>query len=230
MKYKSPRNRPVHRTALPLLTGLVIAAGGLAPALAGYPPGLPAHLRGLLNDYTPMSANGIAIKGAPYEMHGSWKVDLDETRTLASFSAEMTMETPDFLNADPNFDPGVLGAHVHHIALSRGTVHSGPTDWQSLCPKLSPAAAGGFVITGMAYVTANGSNPPFGNPSPVTICLLGAANPNVSGAAYVGFSNFTLTFGAPASGHFGPQAIHGVVVRCAPPSWDSRPCSVAVDR
>lgn len=229
MNHKSPKHRPAHRAALPLLTLLVTAAGGLAPALAGYPPGLPAHLRGLLNDYTPMGANGVPIKGAPYEMHGSWKLDLDETRTMASFSAEMTMETPDFLNADPNFDPGTLGAHTHHITFSRGTVHTRPTDWQSMCPQLSTAAAG-FAITGTAYVTANGSNPPFGNPSPVTICLLGAANPNVSGAAYVRFSNFTLTFGAPASSHFGPQPIHGVVVRCGPSGRDSQACTVAVDR
>jgi hypothetical protein len=231
MKHKNPKHRPAHRAALPLLTLLVIGVGGLAPALAGHRPGLPAHFRGLLNDYTPSSANGVPIKGAPYEMHGAWKLDLDETRTMARFSTEMTMQTPDFLNADPNFDPGTLGAHSHHITLTSGTVHDGPTDWQTMCPKLSPAAAGGFAITGMANVTANGSNPPFGNPSPVTICILGAVNPNVSGAAYVQFSNFTLTFGAPASSHFGPQAIHGVVARCGP--WlgrDPRPCAVTVDR
>jgi hypothetical protein len=86
-------------------------------------------------------------------------------------------------------------------------------DWKTLCPAVS-AVAGGFVITGSAYVTANGANPPFGNPSPVTICILGVPGTLVPGAAYVQLSNFTLTIGAPASAHFGPQAIHGVVSSC----------------
>jgi hypothetical protein len=33
----------------------------------------------------------------------------------------------------------------------------------------------------------------------------------VNGGSDVPFSNVTLVFGAPASGHFGAQAIHGVV-------------------
>lgn len=209
---------------------LVIGVAALIPAFAGEPPGLPAHFRGLLNDYTPSSVNGVTIKGGPYEMHGTWKLDLDESRNLANFSAAMTMQTVDFLNADPSFDPGTLGAHTHQITVSRGVVHDGPTDWVSMCPKYSPAVTGGFVITGQAYVAGNGSNPSFGNPSPVTICILGGTNPHVSGAAYVTFSNFTLTLGAPASTHFGPQAIHGVVVRCGPPRWESQPCMATVDR
>jgi len=209
---------------------LVTAVAASAGAFAGDAARLPAHFRGLLNDYTPSSVNSVPIKGGPYEMHGTWRLDLDESRSLATFSAAMTMQMVDFLNADPNFDPGTLGAHTHQIALSGGIVHDGPTDWASMCPKLSPAVAGGFVITGNAYITANGSNPPFGNPTPVTICILGSTNPNVSGAAYVQLSNFTLTFGSPASAHFGPQPIHGVVVRCGPPRWESHPCAVTVDR
>lgn len=213
-----------------LLMLLVSGVAGLTAALAGEPAGLPAHFRGLLNDYTPSSVNGVAIKGGPYEMHGTWTLDLDESRNIASFSAAMTMQTVDFLNADPNFDPGTLGAHTHHIAVTNGIVHDAPADFTSMCPKYSPAVTGGFAITGTAYVIGNGGNPPFGNPSPVTICILGGTNPNASGAAYVQFSNFTLTFGSPASTHFGPQAIHGVVVRCGPARWQSHPCRVTVDK
>lgn len=209
---------------------LVIAAAVSASAFAADPSRLPAHFAGLLNDYTPSSVNSVPIKGGPYEMHGTWRLDLDESRNIARFSAAMTMQMVDFLNSDPNFNPTTLGAHTHQISVSDGIVHDGPTDWVSMCPKLSPAVAGGFVITGNAYITANGSNPPFGNPTPVTICILGSTNPNVSGAAYVQLSNFTLTFGAPASTHFGPQAIHGVVTRCGPPRWESQPCKVTVDR
>ena len=227
MKHKVLKHQPVRVCAR--LALLAVGAAGLTCALAGDYPGLPEHFSGLLNDYTPSSVNGVAIKGGPYEMHGSWKLDLDWSRTRASFSAAVTMETVDFLNASPSFDPGNLGAHTHHIAVSNGTVHDGPTDWMTMCPKYAPAVTGGFAITGNAYVTGNGGNVPFGNPTPVTICILGGMNPNVTGAAYVEFSNFTLTFGSPASAHFGPQAIHGVVERCGPPSWNSHPCAVAVD-
>lgn len=209
---------------------LVTAVAASAGAFAGDSPRLPAHFSGLLNDYTPSSVNSVPIKGGPYEMHGTWKLDLDESRSLASFSAAMTMQTVDFLNSDPNFDPATLGAHTHHIVVSGGIVHDGPTDWVSMCPKYSPPVTGGFAITGTAYITGNGSNPSFGNPTPVTICILGGTNPNVSGAAYVQLSNFTLTFGSPASAHFGPQPVHGVVVRCGPPRWQSHPCAVTVDR
>lgn len=228
MKYKYSKNQPVRVS--PRLALLVIGAAGLTCALASDYPSLPTHFGGLLNDYTPASVNGVAIKGGPYEMHGSWTLDLDQEESLASFSAAITMETVDFLNASPTFDPGTLGAHTHHIAVSNGMVHDGPTDWMTMCPTFSPAVKGGFAVTGTAYVTGNGGNAPFGNPSPVTICILGGTNPNVLGSAYVQFSNFTLTFGSPASTHFGPQAIHGVVVRCGPPRWNSHPCSVTLDK
>lgn len=224
MKYKDSKVRPLR--AARLLAGLVVGAGGLTRVLAG-DWGLPAHFSGLLSDYTPSSVNGVAIKGGPYEMRGSWRLDLNEARTMASFSAEMTMEMVDFLNASSTFDPGTLGAHTHHIAVANGIVHDGPTDWMTLCPAFSPAVKGGFAITGTAYVTGNGGNAPFGNPSPVTICILGGINPNVAGVPYVEFSNFTLSFGSPASTHFGPQPIHGVVARCGP-DWGSTPCKVTL--
>lgn len=226
MKPKNLKDRSARVS--PRLALLVVGAAGLTCALAGDHSWLPSHFRGLLNDETPSSVNGVAIKGGPYEMHGTWRLDLDRSRMLARFSAVLTMETVDFLNTTPNFDPGTLGAHTHHIAVSDGVVHDGPTDWSTMCPKLSSPVSGGFAITGTAYVTGNGSSAPFGNPSPVTICILGGTNPGVPGVPYVEFSNFTLTFGSPASSHFGPQAIHGVVARCGPPGWDSRPCAVSL--
>lgn len=61
-------------------------------------------------------------------------------------------------------------------------------------------------------------NPPFGNPSAVTICILGGMqNPSIATAqAFVEFSNLTLTFASTslAATHFGTQAINGVVLRC----------------
>jgi hypothetical protein len=217
--------------------GAVTAATVLATSIVAIPAAraadqapLPAHFSGLLNDYTP------PVAGAPYEMHGKWSLDLDATRSAARFSAEMTMETADFANPDPNHDPTKLSPHTHHISVSDGVIHNDPSDpinWTTQCPTFKPPVTGGFVVTGTAFVTGNGGNPPFANPSPVTICILGGMqNPALSGAqVWVGFSNFTLTFGkgSPASTHFGPQAIHGVVARCERP-WgrESSDCRVAV--
>ena len=199
---------------------LAAAAGSscltTAVAADGAPPPAPVHYTGLLNDYTPSAA---VVKGGTYEMRGRWSLEVDTRHGTATFSAAMNMETSDYgitqgtVNKD---DPTTRGAHTHHIVVNDGVV----TDtWATSCPAFSPAATGGFVVTGTAFVTGNGSPAPFGNPSPVTICVLGGSN--------VRFSNVTLTFGAPASNHFGKQAIHGVVRACAGP-WtrESPDCTI----
>ena len=234
------KNRDLRRTvrgrsvaALAALTPLALGVVGLPRAHAAEQAPLPVTFSGLLNDYTPPAPS---VTGGPYEMHGRWSLHLNNEQGTATFSAEMTMETADFANTDPNHDPTKLGPHTHHITVTDGMIHSdatGPTNWKTLCPTFKPAVSGGFVVTGTAFVTGNGGNPPFGNPSPVTICILGGAqNPAIAGAqAYVEFSNFTLAFGAGsrASGHFGAQAINGVVAKCARP-WghDSSDCRVEV--
>jgi hypothetical protein len=189
----------------------VLLAGGLTAAVAGdrddrdhgRPDTLPVHFSGLLNDHTPSAA---VVKGGPYEMRGKWSMDVDERRGMAQFSAAMDMQTSDYgitqgtVNKD---DPTTRGAHTHHISMTDGVL---TLDWQTRCPGLSPAATEGFVITGTAFVTSNGVGVPFGNPSPLTVCVLGGSN--------VKFSNVTMTIGAPSNTHFGTQAIHGVVLWC----------------
>jgi hypothetical protein len=178
---------------------------------------------------------GVSI-GTKGHCAGSAVQDQREERGTATFSAEMTMETADFANPDSKGDPAKLGPHTHHIKVTDGVIHNDATDpinWKTQCPTFKPAVSSGFVVTGTAYVTGNGGNPPFGNPSPVTICVLGGTqNPNVIGAqAFVEFSNFTLTFGmgSRASSHFGTQAINGVVAECERP-WNRGPsdCKVAI--
>jgi hypothetical protein len=176
----------------------------------------PRHFSGLINDYTPSAA---VVGGGPYEMRGKWSLDVDERQGTARFSGVMNMETSDYgiaqgtVNKD---DPNTRGAHTHHITMTDGIVTA---DWAASCPKFSPAVIDGFVVTGSAFVTGNGSGAPFGNPSPLTVCVLG-------GTA-VTFSNITLTFGTPATKHFGTQAIHGVVTRCTGRSGNrSHDCTV----
>ena len=216
--------------ALGYLVLLGTGVGAVSSALAGGGwHQLPAHFAGILNDYTPPAPG---IKGGPYEMHGKWALDLNEERGTARFSADMTMETANFANPSTTGDPTKLGPHTHHISVTDGVIHDGPTDWMQMCPVFNPPVSHGFVVTGTASVTGNGGNPPFGNPSPVTICVLGGAATNIPGAAYVTFANFTLTFGngSHASTHFGTQAVNGVVSRCEGRfGRESDECVVAVE-
>ncbi len=216
-----------------------IGVVGLPRAQAGIQSRLPASFSGILNDYTPpppIVPGGPGVAGGPYEMHGKWSLRLGEDRGPAIFAAEMTMETADFANTDPNHDPTKLGPHTHHISVTDGALHDDPADpvnWKTQCPTFKPPVSDGFVITGTAYITGNGGNPPFGNPSPVIICILGGTpNPSVTGAqASVEFSNFTMAFGSGsrASTHFGTQAINGVVAKCERPwSRESSDCKVAI--
>jgi hypothetical protein len=211
------------RVAVALLPLAMLSLALAAPvAHAGDHSRLPSDFSGQFNDYTPPAPT---VSGGPYEMHGKWALHLVQERGTATFSAEMTMETADFANTDTmNHDPTKLGPHTHHISVSDGILHSDPTDpinWTTQCPVFKPPVSGGFVITGTAYVTGNGGNPPFGNPSTVTLCILGGApSASVTGVqTVVEFSNFTLTFGptSKAATHFGMQAINGVVARCERP-------------
>jgi len=203
--------------ALPLaLLASTLAMGALTQALAGeLDPPPPVHYAGLINDYTPSAA---VVKGGPYEMRGKWSLEVDLRHGSARFSAALNMETSDYgiaqgsVNKD---DPTTRGAHTHHISMTDGTISD---DWSS-CPTFSPAVKGGFVVRGTAFVTGNGVPAPFGNPSPLTVCVLGGDK--------VEFSNVTLTFGAPANTHFGKQAIHGVVAHCDGPwGFPSPECTV----
>jgi hypothetical protein len=215
------------------LATLAMGVVGLPRAHAGDRSRLPASFSGLLNDYTPPAP---AVAGGPYEMHGKWLLHLSEERGTATFSAEMTMETADFANTDSKGDPTKLGPHTHHLSVTDGVIHNDLTDpinWTTQCPPFKPPVSHGFVVTGTAYVTGNGGNPLFGNPSPVTICILGGTqNATVTGAqAFVEFSNFTLAFGTAsrASTHFGTQAINGVVAQCERPwSHESSDCKIAI--
>jgi hypothetical protein len=188
---------------------LASAAGlrGLTPDGAGdhdRPSPTPRHFSGLINDYTPSAA---VVNGGPYEMRGKWSLDLDERRGTADFSAVMNMETSDYGITQMTVDkdnPKSRGPHTHHISMTAGVVTA---DWAARCPAFSPAPTDGFVVTGPAFVTGNGAAAPFGNPSQLTVCVLGGT--------VVRFSNMTMAFTKPAANHFGLQAIHGVVSRCS---------------
>jgi hypothetical protein len=175
----------------------------------------PEHFRGIINDFT-AAHDAKGNPSGPWELHGVWRLDLTRERGTAEFSAALTMENSDYwllINpnppADPN-SPATRTPHTHHITMRDAQVTSDPSLVASGCPTASykPPTTSGFMVTGSASITGNGGYPPFapeGQTSPLTVC--------VTGGTQVGFSNVTLVFGMPASGHFGSQAINGAVRR-----------------
>jgi hypothetical protein len=83
---------------------------------------------------------------------------------------------------------------------------------------MPPATITGFQLNGtVSLLTGNGSIAPFETDPPsstLQVCVTGGNEVPYS----ILNSNITLVFGGPATTHFGPQAIHGVVRK---PSADS---------
>jgi hypothetical protein len=196
------------------VVAVVILAVGICARAQGP---TPTHFSGLINDYSPQTIMGKTV--GPWEMHGKWSLDLKGRSGLADFSAEMTMELSDhamevaIANAiaagtvPPSFDdPETRTPHTHHITMKDGKV-SYPA--AGVCP---PYAAPntttlGIMLTGPAYITGNGGPALFSKSDTVLSTLQVCVN----GGTDVPFSNVSVVFGAPASGHFGTSAIHGVV-------------------
>lgn len=194
-------NSKVYRWAVHILSVSAIALPFAALAQAP----MPERLSGIINDYTP--ATGVS---GPWEMHGTWSLTMKRD-FKADFSAVVTMEHPDSwiamnpgTSASPNVDsPTARNPHTHHITMTDAMV----SYHTSGCPMDSPTTTGRFVITGQPSVTGNGNPAPFEakGPSTLQVCITGGDE--------VTFSNVTLAFASmsPASGHFGSNAIHGVV-------------------
>jgi hypothetical protein len=166
----------------------------------------PAHFTGLINDYTPLNAT---IKGSPWEMHGQWSMDLHPEWGTADFSADMTMSGFG-KTASGAVDPAqpLINPHTHHIRLTNVRI-----TWDMIgCPAyLTPVPTMGFQLNGtVSLLTGNGQIAPFESNPPVStlqVCVTGGNDVPYS----VTNSNITLVFGGPATTHFGPQALHGVV-------------------
>src|ERR1039457_5953745 len=160
------------------------------------------HFKGVVNDYSPST-----VPGGTWEIRGVWSLDVQRTGT-ANFTADLTMETSDYgitdsTQVDPT-TPATRSPHTHHISMTNATVSYD----KSVCPANSPATTGsGVVVTSTATTTGNGSPAPFEakGASTIQVCITGGST--------VEFSNMTLVYTGPATGHFGPQAIHGVVTQ-----------------
>jgi hypothetical protein len=169
----------------------------------------PVHLSGLLNDYVPLLTT---VKGSPYEMHGQWTMDVDPERGTADFSADMTMSSFGKTGTGA-VDPTqpLVNPHTHHIKLT----HANITWDMTGCPAWGTPTLMGFQITKtVSLLTGNGSNGTFETNPPssmLQVCVTGGLDIPYS----ITNSNITLEFTGPATSHFGPQAIHGVVREAA---------------
>jgi hypothetical protein len=178
----------------------------------------PVHLSGLINDYSPSSAN---VKGSPWEMHGQWSMELRPDRGTADFSADMTMSGFG-KTSEGAVDPTqpLVNPHTHHIRLTNIKI-----SWDMVgCPTyLTPVPTNGFQISGtVSLLTGNGNNAPFETTPPssnLQVCVTGVDHTLYS----VPNANITLVFTGAATSHFGPQAIHGVVKSAALDSDSDKP-------
>lgn len=84
-------------------------------------------------------------------------------------------------------DNPARASHTHHVSITGGEV---------------TALANGYRISGSATITGNGNASGLSG-SPVDVV--------VTGGNAVAFSNVSITFGGAATGHFGSEAIDGVV-------------------
>jgi hypothetical protein len=184
--------------AVPIIA-LMLATGASVQAQSWGGDRLPERFSGQINAYTPTTTKAPT---GPYEIRGPWSLKLNREGTKGEFSAAVNMVLSDgwvLTNSGangngvpPNFDPAGRNAHTHNITMT-GDV--------------TKLATGGFQVMGTATVTLNGGITPFAQQSPLTIVVTGAT----TGIAPVEFSNITLLFGAPASGHFGGELLPGVV-------------------
>lgn len=199
------KNKTLTR-AVRIIPFLVLALG--TGALAQAP--VPEHFSGLISDFTPLIST--ANPTGPWEMRGQWSLDLKGHSGKANFSAYMTMELSDYwiLTTNSNAaNPATRSAHTHHIIMTDATLSSDPLD-TSVCPANSPANTIAFVVNGTAkFVSGNGNSASFEKKGPtmLQVCISGGT----PGQSEVQYSNMTLVFVGPATGHFGTQAIHGVV-------------------
>ncbi len=142
----------------------------------------PLKLTGIINDYVE--------SGGAWHVNGSWTAQAKGESGKADFFASLTMLRSDLwvqlTQADPT-NPALRGAHTHHVGLIDGTV---------------TVLANGWRLSGNAIVTSNGSAGGLSG-SPIDVEITGGTLLQ---------SNLKLTFAGAAAGHFGTQALDGVVV------------------
>jgi hypothetical protein len=145
---------------------------------------------GEINAYSPQATSSTGAVTGPYEIRGPWSLTLKGAST-GDFSTDLNMEESDgwcMTQNGSNFDPAARGAHTHHVTLVNAAVTT---------------ITNGFQVTGSATIMSNGAISSTLSPSILTVQVTGGTDRK--------YSNVTLTFQSPASGHFGTEPVAGVV-------------------
>jgi hypothetical protein len=181
-----------------ITTALLLTATALCLQAQEREPQL--HLSGIINDFTPITATAGT---SPWELRGPWSFTLDRESGTAKFSARLTMELSDFGQTVTSVNAVARLQHTHRITMTTENVTYNPSDCPP-APLSTPPYTARIEVTGTANIEANGSPAPF-SPAALQVCIAGGSN--------MEFSNITLVFTGTsgATGHFGPQAIHGLV-------------------
>lgn len=175
---------------------LIMAVGAGATARAETPF---FQLTGVINGFSPASVN----PAGPWEMHGTWSLNLNPYKDTADFTADLTMERSDLWVLANNPPPpnnqlpdntAARMSHTHHIALNNVKITVIPN---------------GFRLSGTATVTKDGSPAPF-NPAPLQVDFIGGTSLLISNVALTFLPNPSKPTND-ATVHFGPVAILGVV-------------------
>lgn len=120
----------------------------------------------------------------PPDPAGPWQIDGEWTLTLHTATGRIDVVAA--LNMIRS-DNVTRAAHTHHLSMTGAT---------------ATPIANGYRISGTAAFTSNGAPAPFSG-SPVDI--------DVTGGSAVTYATVKMTFRGAAAGHFGPQALSGVV-------------------
>ena len=166
----------------------------------------PVHFSGLINDYSPLDPNyqRQPIRDARSMVNGRQR-GKGHRRLLSGYD-DVRLWNHRTVSVDPT--KAGVDAHTHHIALTNVKITwnmTGCPTYATSPPKM------GFQLNGtVSLLTGNGNIAPFEtNPpsSTLQVCVTGGDVVKYS----LPIANITLVFGGPATTHFGPQAIHGVV-------------------
>lgn len=177
---------------------LLMAVGAGAAARAETPF---FQLTGVINGFSPASVS----PAGPWEMHGTWSLNLNPFTDRADFTADLTMERSDLWVLANNPPPpnntlpdetAMRMSHTHHIAL-KGV-------------KITPMP-NGFELSGTATITKDGSPAPF-NPAPLKVDFTGGTSLLISNVALTFLANPSAPLND-ATVHFGSVAILGTVTK-----------------
>lgn len=124
--------------------------------------------------------NDYTVGVGPWHVLGEWSLTVKGDSGNADVSIALSMVQP------------TTGAssHTHHVWLTDGSVNP---------------IAGGFIVTGAATITGNGSVAGSMSGSPIEV--------RVTGGSAVPASNVSVTFLGAAITHFGTAPLEGVVTR-----------------